>query len=132
MDQSITSLLRGICSDLDAAATSCDTVSLARPRAKLAWIASLVPASGARRLLDTASEVASSIGLDEAQADADAVRLDAARNAVGLAVRCLTHRSTTGDDRLIERAGQQLLRSLGRDPGEWLRGHTSAGVYTPA
>lgn len=123
-------MLRGVCADLDAA-TTCDTASLARPRAKLAWIASLVPDGGARRLLDAASEVTSIIGLDEAQADADVVRLDAARNAVGLAVRCLTHRVGTTDDMLIERAGQQLFRSLGRDPEEWLRGTATPETRTP-
>jgi hypothetical protein len=118
IDDSIPELLRGVCDDLDAASTH-DAVSLARPRAKLAWIASLVPASRERRLLDAAAEVASSIGLYEAQADADVTRLDATRQAVELVVRCLGRENTP--DAQLDSAGRQLMRSVGRDPADWQR-----------
>lgn len=120
LDNSIPDLLRGVCDDLEAASTH-DAVSLARPRAKLAWIASLVPASSERRLLDTAAEVASAIGLYEAQADEDITRLDATRQAVGLVVQCLGKGDTPDAQPLMDCAGEQLLRSVGRDPADWRR-----------
>lgn len=120
IDDSIPELLRGVCDDLDAATTH-DAISLARPRAKLAWIASLVPASRERRLLDAASEVASSIGLYEAQADADVTRLDATRQAVELVVRCLGSENTPDAQPLLDSAGRQLMQSVGRDPADWQR-----------
>ena len=118
MDASIPELLRSVYQELQAASTR-DSASLARPRAKLAWIASMVPASSARRLLDTASEVASAIGLYETQADADVARLDAARRAVGVVVECLADHPA--EDVMPRRngAGQQLMRSVGRDPADW-------------
>lgn len=131
MDQSIPILLRGICHELEAA-TADDTVSLARPRAKLAWIASLVPASGARRLLDAAVEATSAIGLYEAQAGADVARLDAARSAVGLAAECIQQGATTGDESSFQQAGQRLLGALGHDPGEWMLGVAAAPRLRPS
>lgn len=117
---SIPDLLRGVCAELEAASAR-DSVSLARPRAKLAWIASLVPASCARRLLDTASEVTSAIGLNDTQAEADIARLEAARRAVGVVVECLADHPARDLTPRMNRAGQQLMRSVGRDPADWER-----------
>lgn len=132
-EQSLPELLRGVRAELDTATTA-DTVSLARPRAKLAWIASMLPAqrAEARRLLDLAAEVASAIGLVETEGDDDTRRLNATRGAVGAALEHLADPDDFGKELLIIQAGQQLLRTLGRDPAEWLRGGgESATAETP-
>lgn len=121
LEQSLCDLLRGVREELDAANTR-DSATLARPRAKLAWIASLIPpGNGARRLLDIASELASSIGIYPAQAGADVIRLEAARSAVSLVVDCLSVGSSAENERLMVRLGQKLLRTVGRSSAEWHR-----------
>ena len=82
-DTSILELLRGVRVDL-AHAGAGDTVSLARPRARLAWIASLMPpeCSEQRRLLDMAAQFAAEIGLDHSGSRRDMHRLQSAVGAV--------------------------------------------------
>ncbi|MEP6619839.1 MAG: chemotaxis protein CheW [bacterium] len=126
-DQSLPELLRGVRAELDAASTR-DTVTLARPRAKLAWIASTLPQqrAEARRLLDLAAEAASAIGITLESEDEDQRRLAAVRAAVCAAIEHLTEPEDFGRELLLIQAGQQLLRTLGRDSGDWLRGAVSA------
>jgi two-component system chemotaxis sensor kinase CheA len=128
-EKSLPELLRGVRAELDIATTT-DTVSLARPRAKLAWIASMLSPqrAEARRLLDLAAEVASAIGLVETEVEEDTRRLNATRGAVGAALEHLADPDDFGKELLIIQAGQQLLRTLGRDPADWLRG----GPESPA
>lgn len=122
-EQSLPDLLRGVRAELDAATTS-DTVTLARPRAKLAWIASTLPPqrADARRLLDLAAEAASAIGITLESDEEDLRRLNAVRAAVCAAVEHLTDPDDFGRELLLIQAGQQLLRSLGRDAADWMRG----------
>ena len=133
LEESLCELLRGVCDDLDSA-NARDSATLARPRAKLAWIASLIPSgNGARHLLDTASELASAIGLYDGQAGADVIRLEAARSAVRLVIDCLATGSPAENEVLMERLGRQLLRKVGRTSGEWRRaGFTRVSPIAPA
>ena len=126
-EQSLPDLLRGVRAELDAVTTS-DTVTLARPRAKLAWIASTLPPqrAEARRLLDLAAEAASAIGITLESDDEDLRRLSAVRAAVSAAVEHLTEPDDLGRELLMIQAGQQLLRALGRDSADWMRGAGSA------
>ena len=82
-DTSILELLRGVRADL-AHASANDIVSLARPRARLAWIASLMPpdCSEQRRLLDMAAQWAAEIGMDHSGISRDMLRLQSAVGAV--------------------------------------------------
>lgn len=82
-DTSILELLRGVRADLAHASVG-DIVSLARPRARLAWIASLMPpeCSEQRRLLDMAAQFAAEIGLDHTGSSRDMHRLQSAVGAV--------------------------------------------------
>jgi hypothetical protein len=122
-EKSLPELLRTVRAELDAA-TQVDTVSLARPRAKLAWIASLLSARNedARSVLGFASEVASAIGLVEAEIDADRTRLNATRMAVSAVGEYLDDPDNAGKRVQIVQAGHQLLTSIGRDPAEWMWG----------
>lgn len=82
-DTSILELLRGVRAEL-AHASAGDIVSLARPRARLAWIASLMPSecSEQRRLLDMAAQCAAEIGMDHSGISRDMLRLQSAVGAV--------------------------------------------------
>jgi|GEM_PF-4459099 len=121
-DQSILQLLRGVRVELDSV-NDLDTVSLARPRAKLAWIASLLsdqrPAP--RRLLDLAAEVVSVIGLEESAGDPDHSRLLATSAAVSAVVEYLEDPAATSTQGLVAEAGQQLMLTVGRNPSAWFR-----------
>jgi two-component system chemotaxis sensor kinase CheA len=132
-EQSLPDLLRGVRADLEVAWTQ-DSATLARPRAKLAWIASTLPAqrAEARRLLDLAAEAASAIGISLASNDDDLRVLAAVRAAVVAAAEHLSEPDDLGRELLLIQAGQQLLHALGRDPGEWLRGASAAIDGEPA
>ena len=130
-EQSLPDLLRGVRAELDAA-TPGDTATLARPRAKLAWIASMLPTQRgeARRLLDLAAEAASAIGTTLEGEQEHQRCLNAVRAAVGAAIEHLAAPEDLGGELLLIQAGQQLLRALGRDHQEWMRG-MSRGDVTP-
>ena len=137
-DKSILELLRGVRLELDGA-NDMDTVSLARPRAKLAWIASLLPEKrpAPRRLLDLAAEVASEIGLEQQEVEPDQRRLLATSAAVSAVVEYLMDPADSSTQGLLADAGQQLMVAIGRNPSEWLCGNvewsaTSSEAVRPA
>jgi hypothetical protein len=121
-DRSLTELLRGVRRELDSA-SGMDTVSLARPRAKLAWIASLLPDQrpAPRRLLDLAAEVVSAIGLDDRAIEPDHQSLVATRAAVTAVEEYLRDPAAPSTQGVLAEAGQQLMRAVGRNPTVWLR-----------
>jgi hypothetical protein len=121
-DRSILDLLRGVRLELDSAG-DVDTVSLARPRAKLAWIASLIPDQrpAPRQLLNLAAEVASVIGIDDSAVEPDQLRLVATRTAVSAVVEYLEDPAATSNEGVLAAAGQLLLRADGRNPSAWFR-----------
>lgn len=118
-EESIPELLRAVGAELDAT-TTVSTTSLARARAKLAWIASLVPdqRSEARHLLDFAAEVASEIGLVEAEAEFDIQRFRATRRAVGAAEQFLADPDGVSNRRKLSEMRRTLMRTIGRDPDQ--------------
>lgn len=130
-DKSILELLRGVRLELDCA-NDMDTVSLARPRAKLAWIASLLPEKrpAPRRLLDLAAEVASEIGLDQRELEPDHRRLMATSAAVSAVVEYLMDPADSSTQGLLADAGQQLMVAIGRNPAEWHSGNVEWNVTT--
>ena len=130
-DRSILELLRGVRLELECA-NDMDTVSLARPRAKLAWIASLLPEKRPvpRRLLDLAAEVASEIGLEQRELEPDQRRLMATSAAVSAVVEYLMDPAATSTQGLLADAGQQLMVAIGRNPSEWLSGNVEWSVTT--
>lgn len=83
MNASILGLLRGVRTEL-LGASAMDTATLARPRARLAWVASLMPAecSDERSMLDMAAQVAAGIGLGRVGAPRDTCRLQAVAEAI--------------------------------------------------
>jgi hypothetical protein len=82
IDSSVLESLRAARVEL-AHASGGDTVSLARPRARLTWIASIIPAECAeqRRLLEMAAQIASEVGLAQSPTR-DGARLQSAVDAV--------------------------------------------------
>jgi hypothetical protein len=108
LDNSLLELLRGVRLDL-ARSNHPTSVTLARPRARLAWIASLVPPECAeqRRLLDSAAQVAAEIGLGSSVVQ-DSVRLRAAVGAVSAVVEYFTDPSSEEGRRMMDEAGRQL------------------------
>jgi hypothetical protein len=112
LDTSLLELLRGVRVDL-ACATDTNTTSLARPRARLAWIASLIPPECAqqRRLLDTAAQVAAEIGLGNVGGIHDDTRLRATVAAVSAVVEYFANPRSEDGSRMMEEAGRQLAYS---------------------
>lgn len=112
LDNSLLELLRGVRMDL-AHAEGPSTISLARPRARLAWIASLIPAecTQQRLLLDSAAQVAAKIGLGHADIAQDAMRLQAAVGAVSAVVEYFADPSSEEGRRMMDEAGRQLAES---------------------
>ena len=112
LDTALLELLRGVHMDL-ARATDANTTSLARPRARLAWIASLIPPECAqqRRLLDTAAQVAAEIGLGHVGGIHDATRLQAAVAAVSAVVEYFENPRSEEGRRMMDEAGRQLAYS---------------------
>ena len=109
LDNSLLELLRGVRVDL-ARTTEANTISLARPRARLAWIASQIPPECAeqRRLLDTAAHVAAEIGLGHMGGIHDATRLAAAVAAVNAVIEYFADPRSEESRRMMEEAGRQL------------------------
>jgi hypothetical protein len=130
-DRSILELLHGVRLELDSA-NDVDTVGLARPRAKLAWIASLISEQrpAPRRLLDLAAEVASAIGLDASAGEPDHHRLVATRAAVSAVVEYLKNPAASHTEGLVAEAGQQLMRTVGRNPSAWFQSNVEWTVRT--
>lgn len=112
LDTALLELLRAVSVDL-ARATEANTTSLARPRARLAWIASLIPPECAqqRRLLDTAAQVASEIGLGHVGGIHDATRFEATAAAVSAVVEYFANPRSEEGRRMMEEAARQLAYS---------------------
>lgn len=109
LDTSLLELLRGVRVDL-ARTRDPSTASLARPRARLAWIASLIPPECAhqRHLLDMAAQVAAEIGLGDADTAQDTTRLRAAVAAVNAVVESLANPASHEGTRMMDDARQEL------------------------
>lgn len=131
-DRSIQELLRGVCLELESA-RRIDSASLARSRAKLAWIASLLPdqCPAPKRLLDLAAEVASAIGLDERMAGPDRRRLHATSAAASAVLEYLRDPASSSNQGRLADAGQQLLRASGRNPSAWIRSNVEWTTISP-
>ena len=82
-DTSIIGLLNGVRVELTSADAG-NALSLARPRAMLAWIASLLPPESEepRRVLDMVAQLGAEIGLGGERDPRDAARLNVAVQAV--------------------------------------------------
>ncbi len=115
MDTPILELLRGVRGELSSAGAG-STVSLARPRARLAWIASLMPpeCSEQRRLLDMAGQVAAEIGLGQVGGSRDIYRLQSAVGAVSAVVDYFSNPRSDGATRMIDGARRDLEEAAQR------------------
>ncbi|MDQ2668272.1 MAG: hypothetical protein M3Z05_20065 [Gemmatimonadota bacterium] len=112
LDNSLLELLRGVHVDLTRAVDA-STTSLARPRARLAWIASLIPPECVqqRKLLDSAAQVAAEIGLGHVGGIHDATRLEATVAAVNAVVEYFANPRSEEGRRMMEDAVRQLAYS---------------------
>ena len=109
LDTSIIGLLRGVRVELTCASVG-DTLSLARPRARLAWIASLLPpeCDDPRRVLDTIAQVGAEIGLGLHRSSRDTIRLKAAVQAVTSVMDHLANPRSSEARRSMEEAERTL------------------------
>ena len=115
LDTSIIELLRGVRVDL-AYATGGTTVSLARPRARLAWIASLIPpeCTEQRRLLDMSAQVVAEIGLGKIGGMHDISRLRAAVTAVTAVLEYFANPWSAESSRIMAEAAEELTSAAAR------------------
>jgi hypothetical protein len=108
-DTSIIGMLQGVRVELTCANAG-DALSLARPRARLAWIASLIPpeCDEPRRVLEMVAQVGSEIGLGQERDPRDAARLNAVVQAVAAVTDYLENPRATDTIPAMEEAERSL------------------------